>query len=248
MSEKRETDSIRFSQVLAGALAAVTAAVLGSTMGVAGTVIGAGLASAVTTVGGALYMRSIQRTKQGVRTVRDKVVARAGSTSVTLVEEERPAEAEAEAGVDAEADAGVDPDAEVAAEEGDEQPPAGRRMRWPALIAASVLAFMLGMIVVTGVEALRGEQLSGGTGTSIGGIVRSQSDGDDDRDNAPPATRESTTPNTGTAPATVTSTPPTGENEAPADPPSESTTPDTTAPDTTTDAPPTGSESVPKTG
>jgi Na+-driven multidrug efflux pump len=61
MSEKQETDNVRISQVLAGALAAVTAALLGSTMGVAGTVVGAALASVVSTVGGALYLRSIKR-------------------------------------------------------------------------------------------------------------------------------------------------------------------------------------------
>jgi hypothetical protein len=207
MSDKTDTDSIRFSQVLAGALAAVTAAVLGSTMGVAGTVVGAGLASIVTTVGGALYLRSIQRTKQGVRSVRNKVVTRAGGTTVTLVDEEPE-------------------------DQPDEQPQTGHRLRWPAVVVGSVLAFVLGMMAVTGVEWLRGESLSGGEGTTVGGIVRSGPGGGDDHDKAPPATRESTTPNTGPSTVTVTQTPLTSGNEEPTDPPNESGQPTTTTPDT----------------
>lgn len=213
MSDKTDTDSIRFSQVLAGALAAVTAAVLGSTMGVAGTVVGAGLASIVTTVGGALYLRSIQRTKQGVRSVRNKVVTRAGGTTVTLA------------------------DAEPETDE--EEPQATRRVRWPAVVVGSVLAFALGMMAVTGVEWLRGEPLSGGEGTTVGGIVRSGPGGGGDHDKAPPATRESTTPDTGPSTVTVTQTPLTSGNEEPADPPSESGQPSSATPT----APSTGHDS-----
>jgi hypothetical protein len=228
MSDRTNTESIRFSQVLAGAMAAITAAVLGSTMGVAGTVVGAGLASIVTTLGGALYLRSIQRTRQGVRTVRDKVVARAGGTSVTLVEE--PAA-----------------DDEPGNEDGEAPPPA-RRLRWPAIIVGSVLAFVLGMMAVTGVEWLRGEPLSGGDGTTVGGIVRSGQGSGDDQDNAPPATRESTTPNTGRSTVTVTQEPSTSGNEAPEDPPSESGQPTTTTPDTTTTGHDSGSAVPPTSG
>lgn len=55
------------AQVAASALAAVTAAFLGSTLGVAGTVIGAGIASVVTTVGGEVYLRSLRRTRAAAR-------------------------------------------------------------------------------------------------------------------------------------------------------------------------------------
>jgi hypothetical protein len=226
MSDTTETQSIRFSQVLAGAMAAVTAAVLGSTMGFAGTVVGAGLASIVTTLGGALYLRSIQRTKQGVQTVRDKVVARAGGTSVTLVEEAPEAPAEGE----------------------DDQPPARRKLRWPAVVVGSVLAFVLGMMAVTGVEWLRGEPLSGGEGTTVGRIVRSGQGGGEDPGKAPPATRESTTPGSGQPPVTVTETPSTSGNERPQDPPSESGQPATTAPDTTTTGRDSGSATPPTSG
>jgi hypothetical protein len=216
MSEKHE--NIRISQVLAGALAAVTAAVLGSTMGVAGTVAGAGVASVVSTVGGALYLRSIQRTGQGVRSVRNLVVTRAGATTVTVVEKSE----------DSAESAG-----RLAA--GEERPPA-RRIGWRAVVVGSMLAFVLGMAVITGVEWLRGEPLSGGEGTTIGDVVRTQPDGGDEREEAPaPAAEESTTPpstggTTGAIPSTAS---PTSDDQDPSDP-SGSNAPQTTTPETAT--------------
>jgi len=204
---KQDTDSIRINQVMAGALAAVTAALLGSTLGVAGTVLGAGLASVVSTVGAALYLRSIQRTGQGVRSVRERAVARAGTTAVAPAEqppnEGRPGEAAAR------------------------RPPPGRVGR-PRLIVGSVLAFALGMVVVTGVEWLRGEPLSGGDGTTVGGIVRAHPDGADERDESPsPVTGDPSS--TGDRTVTVTPTPtPTSATPEPSDPPSGSSTPPST--------------------
>jgi hypothetical protein len=144
-------------QVIAGALAAITAAVLGSKLGVAGTVLGAGIASVVSTVGAALYLHSLRRTTESIR-------ARVGGapeqgTEPRNTEPERPT----------------------------------RRPGWPALAAAGVLAFVLGMLAITGLEWVRGEQLSGGPGTTIGGIARSLPD-------SGPVLR----PHTGDQPATTT--------------------------------------------
>lgn len=256
MSEKTDTNSIRISQVMAGALAAVTAAVLGSTMGFAGTVAGAGLASVVTTVGGAVYLRSIQRTKEGVATVRDMVVARAGGTSVTLVEE-RPADTDADtatqgAATDLAAGTELETRTEVVEqpEKAGAQPPARRKLRWPALIAASVLAFVLGMLVIFGVELVRGEPLSGGgSGTTLGRMVRTDSDGGGGRDQAPPASTDPSAPQPSTSTVTVTDTPaPTSEDAEPPAPAEGSGQPEPSAPQTTTGAEPTGDVPVPPTG
>ena len=54
---------IKPAQLLAGALGAVTAAVLGARLNLAGTVVGAAVASVVSTVGAALYQHSIERTR-----------------------------------------------------------------------------------------------------------------------------------------------------------------------------------------
>lgn len=208
MSKQQGTDSIRINQVMAGALAAVTAALLGSTLGVAGTVLGAGLASVVSTVGAALYLRSIQRTGQGVRSVRERAVARTGSIVVAPAEQE-PAE---------------DVTEDVAAR----RPPA-KRIGRPGMIVGSLLAFALGMVAVTGVEWLRGESLSGGEGTTVGGIVRTHPGGTGERDKSPVTGDSSTPPSTGERTVTVTPTPtPTSATSEPPDPSDESSTPEPT--------------------
>ena len=79
MTEEKHSGShqLKLSQLTGGALAAMAAAVLGSKLGVAGTITGAGLASVVTTVGTAMYQRSLDRTKKSVDKVRSIAVARA---------------------------------------------------------------------------------------------------------------------------------------------------------------------------
>lgn len=73
---KQTGTQLKTTQVAAGALAAVTAAVLGSKLGIAGTVSGAGLASVITTVGNVVYQRSLERTKKSVDRVRSLAAAR----------------------------------------------------------------------------------------------------------------------------------------------------------------------------
>lgn len=239
-NQEKESDRVRISQVLAGALAAVTAALAGSTMGVAGTVVGAGLASVISTVGGAVYLRSIQRTGEGVRTVRAKVVGRSGGTTV-MVSSQDPEDA---------GDAPPVTGEEVAArpETGERPPEEKRRLRWPVLVAGSLAAFVLAMLAVTGVEWLRGEPLSGGSGTTFGSIVDPHRTGDNRQEEGPATTSTtsnaptSDTPTSGsTAPTSTTgSTAPTTGSTTP--PSGSATTTNPTAPPvtTTTEATPPG--------
>jgi hypothetical protein len=74
--ESKSKNLISPSQVAGGALASVTAAYLGSHLGVAGTFWGAGLSSVVISVGGAVYQRSLERTK-------DKATIAAAKTALT---------------------------------------------------------------------------------------------------------------------------------------------------------------------
>ncbi|MFI6042454.1 hypothetical protein ACIA8C_12515 [Nocardia sp. NPDC051321] len=76
-----EKGGIKPSQVTAAALAAVTAAFLGSTLGVAGTVVGAGIASVVSTVGGELYLRSLSKTKEAAQRTKEAALALADSST-----------------------------------------------------------------------------------------------------------------------------------------------------------------------
>jgi hypothetical protein len=213
MSERQE--GIRFSQVVAGALAAVTAALIGSTMGVAGTVVGAGLASVISTVGGTLYLRSIQRTRESVRTVRAKVVGRSGGTTV-MVSAEDPSQDP----TDEQAQPGEEVEAEPATSTDDRPPAAKRRSRWAVLAVTTLAAFALGMLAVTGVEWLRGESLSGDGGTTLGSIVAPHHDSGSTEDPADPTTSTTTPsptttttdPTTSTAPTTTSTTPPSGSS------------------------------------
>jgi hypothetical protein len=187
MSEHKDKEhgtnrlEIKPTQVAAGALASVTAAVLGSKLGVAGTVVGAGLASVVGTVGASLYERSIHA-------ARDRVTAR-------IKQEEPPV--------------GASHDAEtVRLMVAPPKQEAGKR-RWPMLVAATAAAFVLGMGVLTVVELVGGHATSGdGNRTTVGALFGQpgQSSTPHPSSTAPTSTSAPTT--SSTAPTTMSSTPP----------------------------------------
>lgn len=60
---------LSFSQVIAGAMAAVTSAVAASYFGVAGTLLGAAVGSIIATVGTSIYRTSLRKTNEKLRTV-----------------------------------------------------------------------------------------------------------------------------------------------------------------------------------
>lgn len=67
--EKKKILDLSLTQIAGGALAAMTAAALGSTLGVGGTIAGAALASVVAGVAGSLYTASLRTGRDKVRTV-----------------------------------------------------------------------------------------------------------------------------------------------------------------------------------
>jgi hypothetical protein len=77
------------TQLVASALAAITATIAGSYLGINGTVIGAAIASVLTVTGNAVYSHSIHRTRDRVRTV-----VPATTRSATVAPTTPPAEAE----------------------------------------------------------------------------------------------------------------------------------------------------------
>jgi hypothetical protein len=215
---KEEKSGLRIAQVMAAALAAVTAALLGSTLGVAGTVVGAGVASVVSTVGGELYLRSLQRTREAA--LKARVLATSGirRRGPVLDITEQPT---------------------VQLPRPDEQPSRLRKLRWPLIIGTSVAAFAVAILAIVGVEAATDGKVAGGTGSSIGKILGGGS-GQTDK---PPSTTPTTSTDAPQAPPTET-TSPTGTSTAPttSSTPSSSTTPttpSTTAEQPTTSAPPT---------
>lgn len=73
MTDSDRRIQLNMTQVVASALAAVTAAILASFFGVAGTLIGAALVSVLATVGSAVYSHWLQRTREGLRNVSAQV-------------------------------------------------------------------------------------------------------------------------------------------------------------------------------
>jgi hypothetical protein len=75
-AEKKPHSGISVIQVVASALAAATATLALSYLGVAGTILGAALASAITVVGNYIYSRSLDRTHKAAKSLAQEVVTR----------------------------------------------------------------------------------------------------------------------------------------------------------------------------
>lgn len=89
--EKPAAPALSLTQVVASALAAVSATVLLSYFGIAGTIIGAGAASVISVLGNYAYTRSIQKTREQLKPVMTQLVQAGavasrprGSTTATL--------------------------------------------------------------------------------------------------------------------------------------------------------------------
>lgn len=181
-------NALNVTQVAAAALAAVTAALLGSQLGAAGTVIGAAGASVVTTVGTAVYHASLERSRERVRSLaqrtRSSPISRAGATT---------------------------PYSFSAAQNppiGDEPLPGGagsgtpsgkpsRRLvtlRYGAAVVAALGAFLFAMIAITGFELASGNSIGGnGKGTTIARMVNTPN-GPEASDPATPLVPSSSVP------------------------------------------------------
>lgn len=198
-------EQLRVSKLLAGALAAVSGAVVASFFGVEGTLIGAALVSLLVAPAEALYTHSLASAHNVARrSLLRRVGAQAGASEEGASEE--------------------------AASEADPQP-----IRWQRVAVAAVLAFGIAVAAITGVEAvanrplasLVGTQPRAGGSTSVGVVVAGG-----DR-STPPATKApgtSTTSPSGPAPTMAPAAVPT--TTAPAATVPSTTAVPTTAPGT----------------
>jgi hypothetical protein len=199
---------IDIPKTVAATLAAVSAAVVGSFLGVAGTLIGAAIASLIGSVGTEIYDRSLRKGRKKLETLAPafvKAPAAIGTPPVAAAtEEDSPSHTVPEG--------------------------ARRQIRWGRVAVIAGALFVLAMGSLTVFELVTGKsvasQLGNSTGakTTIGGVL----DGGGDPASTPtPAT--SATP-TDTAPTTAPTTEP--STEAPAgttQPTTEPTTQPTTA-------------------
>lgn len=83
--QKQPLIGVSAAQIMAGALASVTAAVVASYFGIGGTLIGAAITSVVATIGGALYKQSLERAR--ARVVRIRQNPRTGELTREVVQE-----------------------------------------------------------------------------------------------------------------------------------------------------------------
>ncbi len=215
--------SLSIAQVVGGALAAMTAAALGSRLSVAGTVVGAALASVVAAVGGAVYTASLRRTSKHVGAVITRV--RPASSGSTRTEAAGAPVADPGAPRATGPSTTVDPSPGWALP-GAPQPPTTptaptaptddrrSRIRWKPVVVTAVLMFVIAALALTGLELATGRALSGGTGTTVGQVAEPST-----RPSARPTERPSPTPSA--RPTTTTSAVPSATpSSTPSSPPS----------------------------
>jgi hypothetical protein len=204
---------IDIPKTIAGALAAVCAAVIGSFLGVAGTLIGAAVASVIGSVGTEVYHRSLQKGTKKLHTTLAPTFVKAPAAVGTP---------------------------EVAAATEDDSPshivpPAvPGTIRWGRVAAIAGALFVLAMGSLTVAELFTGKSVASTVGntSSTGTTVGSVFDGDDSS-TPPPAPSKSPAEEQSTPSEDQTSEP----TEAPAttEPAERATDPATVAP--TTEAP-----------
>ena len=222
----RKTD-LTLTHVAAAALAAVTTAVIGSTLGTAGTLIGAAGASVITTVGTAVYRSSLERGRDTVRSL-------AHHTPLPLPSSRQgPRTTRSHPGT---ADAPLHDERPTNSTDLDPWPgERSRRLapqRWRAVVGGAFGAFLLAMVLITGFEWANGKTIGGnGNGTTIGQVINDQPA---PRNPAPSLPHNPSAPasDTPTAPDTTT---PGGETSVE---PSTTTTTDRPTPSTVTPPPP----------
>ena len=151
------------TQVVGGALAAMTAAALGSQLSVAGTVVGAALASIIAAVAGSLYTASIRRTHDKVKTV-------FWTGQPNEVEEPTVMEIVS----DSEGHIAGQRSHLVAPEPSSGQN--GPKLNWKRIVVAALAAFGIAAVSLTAVELVTGHALSGGNGTTFQQVSQRSSD------------------------------------------------------------------------
>ncbi|WP_261993909.1 hypothetical protein [Streptomyces sp. t39] len=149
-------------QVAGSVLAAVTAAILASQLGVYGTIVGAGVVSVVATCGGPLLQHVFSRTGEQLREA--TAHARAG---VPVAPPSPPAPGEPP---------GPDRRAPREGEFGAPRTYGTRRRGWKRPVAAAAVVFGVAMGGITVYEVAAGEELGGGAGTTVGSAFRPGAD------------------------------------------------------------------------
>jgi hypothetical protein len=231
---------IDWLKTVGGALAAVSSAVLLSTLGAAGTIIGAALGSVVVTVGGALYSQGLVRSRQRLAQAQTAALRKVGVAQAEVRRAGRNQRgsrtadahlAHAQSTLD---EAKEDLDA-LSGEPGGPGGPGWRdrlgALPWRRISLVAAGLFAAAVVAITAFELAVGESVSSITGGSQGGgptighIVGNTTDGPSaPGDDVPPADQPSPSGDPADQPSEPVTPSPTPGGE-PTEAPSESATP-----------------------
>jgi hypothetical protein len=172
-------------QILGGALAAMTAAALGSQLSVAGTLVGAALASIIAAVAGSLYTASIRRTRDKVKTV-------FWTAQPNEVDEPTVIDivADKEGHIAGQRSHLVEPESSR-----EPSPPRRPKLKWKPVVVAALAIFGIAAVALTTFELVTGHALSGGEGTTIQQVSEGRASNESDTKKKAPskkATNEAT--------------------------------------------------------
>jgi hypothetical protein len=167
---KAKALDLSVTQIVGGALAAVTAAALGSQLSVGGTLVGAALASIIAAVAGSLYTASLRRTRDKVKTVfwTDRPNEVEEPTVIDIV-------ADKEGHIAGQRSHLVEPEPS-----GEPSPPRRPKMNWKRVVVAALAAFGIAAVALTTFELVTGHALSGGEGTTIQQVSEGRSSKESD--------------------------------------------------------------------
>ena len=208
------------TQIVGGALAAMTAAALGSQLSVAGTVVGAALASIIAAVAGSLYTASLRRTRDKVRTA--FWTGQPNEVDEPTVMEILPDREGHVAGQRS----------HLVAPEPIDPSPRRRKLNWKRVVVAALVTFGIAAVSLTVFELATGQALSGGEGTTIQQVREGNTDQESDSKKEEPSKKSTEEPT-----AAASEAPTTEPSEGPTSKATETTTAPTPEAQATTTEP-----------
>jgi hypothetical protein len=244
-AEPKRLLDLSATQLVGGALAAMTSAVIGARLGVAGTILGAAIGSIVAGVAGSLYTASLTHTRARLTSA---FVGRVGDTRVEVATvsddtTERDGwhwDTEATTVRPSAAVAPPSPDPVAAEAVLDVAGTPARRLPWRAILVSTAAVFFIALAGITGFELVSGQAVSGGEGTTLTQVSEGRSGGSDTAPSQAPSVTPSTdastdpssTPSVSSEPSSSATTEPSSTPGASTDPsgePSQSSDPSASA-------------------
>jgi hypothetical protein len=221
-TEESTRTTLNVVQISAGALAAVSSAVVASFFGVAGTLVGAALASVISTICATLYSESLKKTNERLRAARQQLANARPTTPAPVAQQPRTQAIPTH----------LDPR---------RSPDPRRRPRGIRVAGYAAAVFGLAMGILTGVELIGQQPVSalvGGASSSETTTIGSLTNASSSRDSTP------------TSPSTTTPAPSTAQDTAPTtapDPADDGSSPSSSeaSTSTTTRSPTTSAEPTP---